>query len=464
MSEVAEAEATTDGDLSGFVEEKFEFEAEFQTKVAALAMRDDDFLRKTSHILSPDFFENEAEARLVSIALKHFGKYNCAPDAVSVAEIIKDQAHAKILKGETLREVINSRKSLHAVAVHDKSFVEDKIVEFARKQAMSRAILDSVPHLEKGDFTKIEKLIQSALTVGMNEDGFGYDYFDQARTRQTIRIDKKLGKTPATGISSGCRELDNLLYHKGWGRKELTLFLGGPKSGKTQGLINFGRAATMLKYNVLYVTLEVSAGIISDRMDAAISKTIMKDLDDKAVSVADAIEKAKLSSGKFIIHEFGSGTYSPGMLDQLIERYKSHGRNPDGTERPAIRFDMVVVDYADLMCPDVRSNDEIVNSKRIYTDLRAVAFRHNVALLTATQTNREGAKSTVAKMDHVAEDFNKIRIADLVISINKTEEEAKKDEARLFFAASRNQETGFTIVIKQCVAMMRFLESVIRVE
>ncbi len=152
------------------------------------------------------------------------------------------------------------------------------------------------------------------------------------------------------------------------------------------------------------------------------------------------------------------------MLRKLVERYKNPGRNPDGSARPPIKFDMVVVDYADLMASSHRTKDPIENSKQIYTELRAIGFEENVAMLTATQTNREGHKSTVAKMDHVAEDFNKIRIADLVISINKTEEEAARNEARLYFAASRNQESGFTVVIRQNVAMMRFLESVVRVE
>jgi replicative DNA helicase len=46
-----------------------------------------------------------------------------------------------------------------------------------------------------------------------------------------------------------------------------------------------------------------------------------------------------------------------------------------------------------------------------------------VALLSATQTNREGAKVETIEAIHVAEDYNKIRIADLVISINANEVE-----------------------------------------
>ena len=461
--EVAEVSAAED-ETDGFVKEKFEYDAEFQSKIAVLALRDDEFLRRTAHVLNPSFFENVGEAFLVSIALKHFNKYNCAPDWSSIGQIIKDQAYAKILKGESLKATVESRRTLMGLAVHNKGYYEDKVVEFAKQQAMANAILESVPYLNKGEYAKIEELVKGALTIGVNEDGCGYDYGSRARDRQLIRIDKKLGKTPATGITTGCSQLDNLLYHRGWGRKEMALLMGGPKSGKTQALINFGRMASLAKFNVLYVTLEVSAEIISDRLDAAVAGVIMKELGDKAVSVAEAVEKAMASAGKFIIHEYGSGTFTPAMLDQLIDRYKNPGRNPDGSVRPPIKFDLVVIDYADLMRPDVRTNDDIANNKAVYTDLRANAHRHNVALLTATQTNREGAKSTVAKMDHVAEDFNKIRIADIVISINKTEEEAARNEARLYFAASRNQETGFTVVIKQNVSMMRFLEEVIRVE
>lgn len=447
-----------------FVEKTFDYDEKFQSKIAALALRDDEFLRRTSHIIRPDFFENEGEARLVNIALEHFGKYQCAPDPISVAQIIKDQAAKKILKGESLRAVIDARKVLIALAVHDKEYVEDKVVEFARKQGMSRAILNSVEHLESGSFDKIETLIKEALTIGLNDDGYGFDYYATSRIRQIERIERLTGKVAPRGITSGNKELDNLLLHNGWGRKELTLFMGGPKSGKTQALINFARAATWAKANVLYVTLEVGANIIQDRMDAAVAGVVMKELAHKAASVADAVDRLAATSGKLIIHEYASGTFSPAMLRKLVERYKNPGRNPDGSARPPIKFDMVVVDYADLMAPSHRTKDPIENSKQIYTELRAIGFEENVAMLTATQTNREGHKSTVAKMDHVAEDFNKIRIADLVISINKTEEEAARNEARLYFAASRNQESGFTVVIRQNVAMMRFLESVVRVE
>ncbi len=52
---------------------------------------------------------------------------------------------------------------------------------------------------------------------------------------------------------------------------------------------------------------------------------------------------------------------------------------------------------------------------------------------------------------------------DLVITINKTEEEEAKGEARLYFAGSRNQKGGVSIRVKQNLEQMRFIERIMDV-
>ncbi len=66
------------------------------------------------------------------------------------------------------------------------------------------------------------------------------------------------------------------------------------------------------------------------------------------------------------------------------------------------------MDYLDIMCPEHRSDEIRENLRTIGVDLRAIAFENNAAMLTATQTNRDGAKAAVAKMTDVAEDLSKI--------------------------------------------------------
>jgi replicative DNA helicase len=116
------------------------------------------------------------------------------------------------------------------------------------------------------------------------------------------------------------------------------------------------------------------------------------------------------------------------------------------------------------MIPDVRTYEERQDSKEVWIQLRGIAGEEDAAVLTATQTNREGFKASTAKAEHAAEDFNKIRIADLVISINRSDEEKDKGEARLYFAASRNQGGEFCLRVKQNMGAMQFITAVVGIE
>lgn len=453
-------EVTTGSDV------KFEFDANFQTKIATLTVRSLDFMRKTAHLMKPDYFENAGEAAMVNLALRFYKQYGTVPSAAAAAQLFKDDISAKIIR----KDMVSVAKEAYykvfskTADLSDGQYFAEKVAEFARHQALSVSILESVGLLEKGQFDKIKQMVKAACDVGLNTHGEEYDYYTQIDERTAERADRLAGKLPPTGITTGHRLIDDLLYHKGWGRKELSVILGAAKSGKTTALINFAKAASLAGHNVLYVTCEVSAKIISERLDATMSDTEIKNLVSRMHDVAGKVKALMPRAGCLKIAEYPSGTLTPTQLRALIESYKSPRLNPNGSVRDPIQFDLVVVDYADIMAPDFRVNDTIENSKQIYLALRAIAHEENVALLTATQTNREGFKSTVAKAEHVADDFNKVRTVDIMISINVTDEERSNGEARLFFAASRNQQGGFTIFVKQELEKMRFIASILRIE
>jgi len=445
---------------------KFEFDADFQTKVATLAVRSMDFMRKTAHLMKPDYFENAGEAAMVNLALRFYKQYGTVPTAAAAAQLFKDDISAKIIRKDMVpvaKEAFYKVFDKHA-DLSDSQFFAEKVAEFARHQALSASILESVELLEKKQFDKIKQMVKAACEVGLNEHGEEYDYYAKIDERTAERADRMAGKLPPTGITTGHKMIDELLYHRGWGRKELSVILGGAKAGKTTALINFAKAASLVGHNVLYVTCEVAAKIISERLDATMTDTEIKNLMAKMKDVQGKVKALMPRAGCLKIAEFPSGTLTPTQLRALIERYKSPALMPDGSVRDPIQFDLIVVDYADIMAPDFRTSDNIENSKQIYLALRAIAHDENVAMLTATQTNREGFKSTVAKAEHVADDFNKVRTVDIMISINITDEERANGEARLYFAASRNQQGGFTIFVKQELEKMKFIASILRIE
>lgn len=431
----------------------YEFDAAFQSKIAAMTLRDPLFVQRTDGLIDPAYFENTVEARLVSINLAYFKRYKRLPDRASLGELLKKAQATKVFKSEEVPLIGTTLKLLFTHDIADRDFVIDEVAEFARHQAILKAMEGSIHSLERKDFSAIQAAMQKAFNVGSVNVSTGYDYGEELASRTEERVDRAAGKHPPTGISTGFPKLDDLLYHKGWGKRELSVLMGAAKAGKSTALISFGinAIAHVHRYNVLYVTLEVAAKIIAERMDANISDHAMFELNTSIHDVKDKVARFLERAGKFVIHEFPTGSMAVSDLRRLLEHYKGRG----------LQFDLVIVDYADLMRPERVTDNNIENSKSVYVALRGLAMEEGLAILTATQTNREGAKKTVAGMTDVGDDFNKIRIADVVISINKTDEERVANRARLFFAACRNQQSGISVCIEQAIDRMKFITKIV---
>ncbi|RQT26072.1 DNA helicase [Burkholderia contaminans] len=438
---------------------KFQFDGDFQSRIAALTLRDTSFNQMVDGLVEPGHFESEIESYLVSLALRYWSKYRKAPANIGIyAMLLREDLDAKVLPKALGVAAIAHLKNLFETDISDRDFVVDQVATFARHQAMQAAMFKAIPKLDRNDFDGISKLMQTALNVGANAEGDTYDFAAAIDNRTGIRLERASGKLPPQGITTGYRVIDDLLYHRGWGRKELSVLLGAAKAGKTTALIDFGIGAWAAGHNVYYASCEVSREVISDRMDANIAEQAMMELGahthevrDKVRQFADRARRADGTNAKFMIDEFPTGSLKVSELRRRLERFKQQG----------IVFDLVIVDYADIMSPERVTDSAIENSKSVYVDLRGLAIREGLAVLTATQSNRIGANANVIKAEHVAEDFNKVRIADIIISINRTEEERAAGRARLYFAASRNQGGEFTIEIEQAMDRMKFITKVL---
>ena len=430
----------------------YEFDADFQQKIVALRIRDTPFSQLTDGLIKPEFFENAAHAALVAVSNKYFERYKKAPgDKTVLAALMGDAIRSRMLPPEIARMAIAIIPEIYKTDVSDRDYVADECAVFARHQALASAVLASVELIDKRDLDAVGVLMRKANDVGVKVTGGAYDYAEMVKVRTQDRKDRAAGIRPPTGITTGYAVIDDYLYHKGWGRRELSVLMGGPKAGKSMAMISFGINAIANGYKTLYVTLEVAAGIIAERMDANVSDRAMFELGPHCHDVEGKVQAFMAKAAPFIIHEFPTGSMRPSDLRRLLEHYKGQG----------MVFDLVIVDYADLMAPERVTDNLQENSKSVYVNLRGMAMAEGFALLTATQTNREGAKKAVATMTDIAEDINKVRIADILISINKTPEEVTSKQARLFFAASRNQRSGFTVRIEQDIDRAKFISKVL---
>lgn len=430
----------------------YDFDTLFQQKIVALAIRDTAFAQTTDGLIKPEFFDSSAHSALIKVANNYYERYKKAPgDKTTFKSLMANAIRDKLLPHEIARVALSLMPALFEADVSDRDYVADEVATFARHQAVAAAVLASVDLIGKRDFTTIGQMVRKAIDIGINVTGGAYNYGEMAEVRTQDRKDRAAGTKAPTGITTGYAALDSHLYHKGWGRKEMSVLMGGPKAGKSMAMIGFGVNAIANGYRTLYVTLEVASEIIAERMDANISDMVMSELMVKPHEVEEKVRAFMDKAAPFIIQEFPTGTMRASDLRRLIETYKARG----------VVFDLVIVDYADLMAPERVTDNVQENSKSVYVNLRGLAMQEGFALLTATQTNREGAKKAVATMTDVAEDINKIRIADVVISLNSSDEERALKQARLYFAASRNQRSGFSVRVEQDVDRGKYISKVL---
>lgn len=444
-----DAESESDAEA----EDGFGFDEKIEKKILALLLRDSQFATRVYGLIKPEYFAADVDMVLARIVLKYFDKYRKSPDISILSALLKDALAAKMIRADLIPELRDRIKELYGKAtdVGDKDYIRDQVVAFARDRAIEQALLASVEDKEKKNYANIRKRMEQALLVGSDEGGDDYDYWEKIETRTEERKSRIAGVATRDGITTGIEELDKELYHGGWGRKELSCMLGAAKAGKSMSLGEFAKNAALAGHNVAYLSCEVAAKIVAERIDANISGVLMKKLDENAFAIQEAVKKMESKAGFFNLREYASGTLKCSEIRRYLERKRADG----------VRLDLLVVDYADIMAPEYRTDNFIENMRSIYIDLRAIAFEYDLAVLTATQSNREGAKKVTAGATDVAEDYNKARTVDLMLSINASEAERAAGEARLFFALARNGESDFALRIKQDRAKMRFIEKVL---
>ena len=422
-----------------------------QAVLGGLMLDNNAWERVSDAVSDGDFYRHDH--RLIFRAIFTLAERNSPFDVVTLSEQLDKEGHLSQVGGlGYLGELAKNTPSVanikaYAQIIRERATLRQLIgisndiadMAYAPQGKSAVEVLDEA---ERQIFQIAEARPKAGGPVGINE----------ILVKTIDRIDHLFNTSDAlTGITTGFKVLDDCLYHKGWGRRELAVLMGGAKAGKSMGMISFGINAIAAGYRTLYVTLEVASEIIAERIDANVAERAMFELGAHIHEVDEKVEAFMAKAAPFIIHEYPTGTMRCSDLRRLIEHYKSQG----------IIFDFVIVDYADLMAPERATDNVQENSKSIYVNLRGLAMQEGFACLTATQTNREGAKKAVALATDVAEDFNKIRIADVVISINKTEEERALNQARLHFAASRNQRSGFTLKVEQNIDQAKFVTRVL---
>lgn len=339
---------------------------------------------RVMNIMNAENFDRRLRP-VAEFIIEHSKKYNVMPDPIQ----IKATTNVSV---DRLEELDTGH--------YDWFLVEFE--SFTKRQELERAILKSADLLEKGEYHPVEKLIKDAVQISLQKD-MGTDYFADPRSR-LMALKSSNGQN-----STGWPVLDSKLYG-GFNRGELQIFAGGSGSGKSLIMQNLAVNWAQAGLSGVYITLELSEGLCSMRIDSMMTDTssreIFKDIDNVEMKVKMVAKKAGHLRIKYMPAQSNVNDIRAYVKELQIQT--------------GVRVDFLCIDYLDLIMPvsaKVSPSDLFVKDKYVSEELRNLAKELNVLFVTASQLNRSAVEEIEFDHSHISGGISKINTADNVFGI-----------------------------------------------
>jgi replicative DNA helicase len=339
---------------------------------------------RVMNIMNPANFDRRLRP-VAEFIMEHTKKYNVMPDPIQI----------KATTDQTIERIDDLDDG------HYNWFLEE-FEQFTKRQELERAILKSADLLEKGEYGPVEKLIKDAVQISLQKD-MGTDYFADPRARLMAL------KTNNGQNSTGWPTLDQKLYG-GFNRGELQIFAGGSGSGKSLIMQNLAVNWVQNGLSGVYITLELSEGLCSMRIDSMMTDTssreIFKDIDNVEMKVKMLQKKAGQLRIKYMPAQSNVNDLRAYVKELQIQT--------------GMRVDFLCIDYLDLIMPvsaKVSPSDLFVKDKYVSEELRNLAKELNVLFVTASQLNRSAVEEIEFDHSHISGGISKINTADNVFGI-----------------------------------------------
>jgi len=387
--------------------------AQIQTTILRNLLRNEGYTRRVIPFLKNQYFEGGHRVVFDSIA-DFVAKYNKlpTPEALEIEMGESDRPVSPEDAGEAstiLGEVGQEREPVN------EDWLIDQTEKWCQDRAIYLAVMESINILDgkHKDLTKnaLPDLLTDALSVSF-DSAVGHDYIDDAdlryefyhRTEERIPFDL---------------HYMNKITKNGLPKKSLSVLLAGTNVGKSLFMCHHAASTLMLGKNVLYITMEMAEERIAERIDANLMNVPLDALEDmnypKYTQKIESITKKGV--GKLIIKNYPTGSAHAGHFRALLNELK--------LKRDFVP-DLILVDYLNICSSSRMKMGGAVNSytyvKAIAEELRGLAVEHDVPMMTATQSNREGFSSSDVELGQTSESFGVPATADLMFAMIRTEE------------------------------------------
>lgn len=382
---------------------------QFEKVFLLFALQNPKYLESTEK----GFFTVPEVDLLVSISKQYFSKFKKAPSAEQLWMIITtkdlEERCSKVFFDEIFKKDLSD---------YDVEWVEETAKSWIKFKHLDSSIVDTVEFIQGQKVTpeNVGDIIESVKNMinGRNnitfDDDLGVDFYDATAH---IRKEEDL-------VSSNYNFIDDNIG--GYTKGTLNVYVAPPNVGKSLFMGN--DAANYIKdgKNVLVISLEMGAQKIIKRIGSNLFNININKYDNKAKDskfmqgkINEFREQSLVTPGQLTIRNYPTSSATADDIDNYIGKIE---------ETTGIVYDVVIIDYVNILRDKRNPNSEstYIKIKNICEDLRAVAQRRNVVIISATQTTRGGFDSSSIGLGDIAESAGLAATCDNIMAIIQTPE------------------------------------------
>jgi replicative DNA helicase len=446
MDDMFEDPTLADPDAEGEI--KYSWDEEFQRHVISLLISDRQFVLQSLDLVKPNYFTNKAHQKACSVVFKFFKEHRILPAKTFLIQEIKDQLKGNKSLDYYLAEV-NVLYDYFQPGLDAREYLQNKIIYFAKIQAIKSAFKESLQKIDKAPehedtWGEVYDIMRKSMETNENFD-LGLDYFNTIVDRYNQMDEDVESKAKfVTGLEGIDKEISVGGYIKG----EMISFVGGSGVGKSVMLCCLTATNVLRGKKGVYITLELAAEKVADRMDAILTgfpiQALSSHRDDIFAKLTDleGVEYEDEGMGSLVIKQFPAKTASVNTIRSYISQLRFHGFDPH----------FVIVDYVGEM-KDMPGMKTYESREKLVSELRGMATEENIFLATAMQPNR-GSRETQKdergriEEEHLADSFGQIRPLDGCFSLNQNDVEKLLGLGRCYVIKQRDGKSRFMIRLR----------------
>lgn len=371
-------------------------------------------LKHPNYLLSvgSDFFTNEDIQKVAMMSRSFFKEYKETPSCEQMVSLFKDKDNG--VEPDMIRSIYDVE-----INTYDNEWLRDTTEGWIKWRSLNTNIVNAVTYLKTTDISleNVSDVVRKATNMVADtslisfDDDLGCDFFDVDTHKSVTEY-----KIPYTW------EYFNKISKGGLDMKTLTCYIGATNAGKSVFLCNDAAEFVRKGKNVLYITCEMSAAKVARRIGANMFDMTLDDYDKMVENPASVRKKLNnlttmslIPPGKLFIKEFPTGQGT--VLD--VEKYIK-----EIEERQKFKVNVILIDYINIMSNYRLPNSEstYLKIKQIAEDLRGIAVKYELSIITATQCGRSALNSTDINMEDVAESMGLLHTVDTCFGIIQTDD------------------------------------------